>query len=381
MDANRDEAMKCIHIAKVALSNEDLAKAVKFLSKAEAMYPTDEAQRLLKACKAKEANPARHDARTKTSEQPKSPRATNGTSNSRGVPNGDRTNSDNAALNRECNRIITSKSYYDVLGVPRSATEDEIKRAYKKLALKFHPDKNPAKRAGEAFNKIAEAFQCLSDKDMRAHYDRFGREPGAPMDRGQAFQQGVYMTPDQLFEALFTMSTPGVYHNRHRHTANQQNTTHHGWPKGNASPTGRHPPPHLSPFFMVPFALMLILMFLTSFMGTESPAFQFVKSSKYSLMASTKLNGVIYYVDGGTFERNYPEKSQNRVRIEYEVDYNYFDTKCSQERQDNHDKAYSYVSRMKTPPQELYETPDSCKVLSNLRKRYEDYLRSGEYKQ
>lgn len=66
-----------------------------------------------------------------------------------------------------------NKDYYKILGIERTATDDEIKKAYRQLALKYHPDKNPGdKEAEERFKVIAEAYSILSDKDKRAAYDR-----------------------------------------------------------------------------------------------------------------------------------------------------------------------------------------------------------------
>ncbi len=68
-----------------------------------------------------------------------------------------------------------SKDYYDLLGVKRGATEGEIKSAYRKLALKYHPDRNPNdKKAEDTFKQISEAYAVLSDQQKRAQYDQFG---------------------------------------------------------------------------------------------------------------------------------------------------------------------------------------------------------------
>lgn len=67
------------------------------------------------------------------------------------------------------------KDYYKTLGVDRKATTDEIRTAYRKLAMKYHPDKNPGdKKAEDKFKEINEAYQVLSDEQKRAHYDRLG---------------------------------------------------------------------------------------------------------------------------------------------------------------------------------------------------------------
>lgn len=77
------------------------------------------------------------------------------------------------------------KDYYKILGVAKSASDEEIKKAYRKMALKYHPDKNKSPGAEEKFKEIAEAYDVLSDKEKRKMFDQFGEEglkgaPGAP---------------------------------------------------------------------------------------------------------------------------------------------------------------------------------------------------------
>ncbi|HEX7152566.1 MAG TPA: J domain-containing protein [Thermoanaerobaculia bacterium] len=76
---------------------------------------------------------------------------------------------------------MAEKDYYELLGVTKSASDDEIKKAYRNLAKKYHPDKNKGNKEAESkFKEISEAYAVLSDKDKRAQYDRLGREAFGP---------------------------------------------------------------------------------------------------------------------------------------------------------------------------------------------------------
>ena len=70
---------------------------------------------------------------------------------------------------------MSQRDYYEILGVAKDASEDEIKRAYRKLALKYHPDHNPDNpEAEQKFKEAAEAYDVLRNPERRANYDRFG---------------------------------------------------------------------------------------------------------------------------------------------------------------------------------------------------------------
>ena len=76
---------------------------------------------------------------------------------------------------------MAEKDYYEILGVKKTASEDELKKAYRNLAKKYHPDKNKGNKEAEAkFKEISEAYAVLSDKDKREQYDRLGREAFGP---------------------------------------------------------------------------------------------------------------------------------------------------------------------------------------------------------
>ena len=71
---------------------------------------------------------------------------------------------------------MAAKDYYQILGLARNATADQIKKAYRKLAMQYHPDRNPGKEewANEKFKEINEAFGALGDPEKRKQYDQFG---------------------------------------------------------------------------------------------------------------------------------------------------------------------------------------------------------------
>src|SRR6185436_805352 len=93
------------------------------------------------------------------------------------------------------------RDYYEVLGVGRTSTDEEIKRAYRKLAVKFHPDKNPDDpHAEEKFKELGEAYDVLMDADKRAAYDRFGH---AAFSQGAPFRGGGFHDPFDIFREVF----------------------------------------------------------------------------------------------------------------------------------------------------------------------------------
>ena len=91
---------------------------------------------------------------------------------------------------------MAKRDYYDILGVSKGSTADEIKKAYRKKAIKYHPDKNPDnKEAEEKFKEAAEAYEVLSNDEKRQRYDQFGH---AGVD-GQGGFGGGGMNMDDIF--------------------------------------------------------------------------------------------------------------------------------------------------------------------------------------
>jgi len=92
------------------------------------------------------------------------------------------------------------RDYYEVLGVSKNATKEEIKKAYRKQALKYHPDKNPGdKKAEENFKEAAEAYEVLSNDEKKARYDRFGHAGVGGAANGFG---GAGMTMEDIFASF-----------------------------------------------------------------------------------------------------------------------------------------------------------------------------------
>ncbi|XP_053953130.1 dnaJ protein homolog 1 isoform X2 [Anastrepha ludens] len=111
------------------------------------------------------------------------------------------------------------KDFYKILGINRNANDDEIKKAYRKLALKYHPDKNKTPEAEEKFKEIAEGYEILSDKKKRDIYDQYGEEglkggiPGGPGEQeGGSRTYQFHGDPRATFAQFFGSSDPfGIF--------------------------------------------------------------------------------------------------------------------------------------------------------------------------
>src|ERR1700748_689919 len=108
---------------------------------------------------------------------------------------------------------MSKRDYYEVLGLSKGASADEIKKSYRKVAMQFHPDRNPGdKAAEEKFKEAAEAYEVLSDADKRAQYDRYGHAGlsgngrgfgGSNMNTEDIFSQFGDIFGDDLFGSFF----------------------------------------------------------------------------------------------------------------------------------------------------------------------------------
>ena len=113
---------------------------------------------------------------------------------------------------------MAKRDYYEVLGAARDASQDDIKKAYRKLAVQYHPDRNKEPDAADKFKEISEAYDILKDADKRAAYDRYGHaafQAGGPGARGPAGggygQGGGFHDPFDLFREVFGGGGGGIF--------------------------------------------------------------------------------------------------------------------------------------------------------------------------
>ena len=107
---------------------------------------------------------------------------------------------------------MAKRDYYEVLGVERDASEEEIKKAYRKLAVKYHPDKNPGdKAAEEKFKELGEAYEALSNPQQRAAYDQYGHAAFDPRARAGGSRGGGFHDPFEIFREVFGGGTGSIF--------------------------------------------------------------------------------------------------------------------------------------------------------------------------
>src|SRR6476620_1426123 len=108
--------------------------------------------------------------------------------------------------------MSSKRDFYEILGINKGATADEIKKSYRKVAMQFHPDRNPGdKSAEDKFKEAAEAYEVLSDPDKRAQYDRYGHSAFAGRGGGfsshnmeDIFSQFGDIFGDDVFGSFFS---------------------------------------------------------------------------------------------------------------------------------------------------------------------------------
>eukprot|EP00184_Porphyridium_aerugineum_P004033 CAMPEP_0184708804 /NCGR_PEP_ID=MMETSP0313-20130426/37965_1 /TAXON_ID=2792 /ORGANISM="Porphyridium aerugineum, Strain SAG 1380-2" /LENGTH=424 /DNA_ID=CAMNT_0027170407 /DNA_START=247 /DNA_END=1521 /DNA_ORIENTATION=+ len=375
MEANREEADHCLLKANEFLKHGDLDKATKFAEMSKKLYPSLTADAMLirinnkkesTAHGPKNEDPNEHNRKRSSRfsdsnlkdeslNTPSTRRNTEGASSAKPAE-------EPAPVRRAATpeqeaiaaKVLGSKSLYDVLGVAKDCSEDDLKKAYRKLAIKLHPDKNPAAKAQDAFKRISHAFQVLSDKAGRERYDAFGDEnpeaaasttsSGRRMYRtsdGTTFYTSSEINPEELFEMFFSSSFGGPRHRSHVYSGGFGQP-----PRGSrvyrttGGMNARDAAMDDASSSLVRMGQLLFVLFLGFFMFSayftqSEELYALHPTSTYRRVAETRQSGIKYYVVSD-FEQALRRNSISLESIEKRVERDKLHSlgvSCSQERQ------------------------------------------------
>jgi curved DNA-binding protein CbpA len=230
---------------------------------------------------------------------------------------GSNSNNDTSSISVEqveiLNRIKSARNYYEILGVEREANEVEIKRAYRKLALQFHPDKNKTDGAEEAFKSIGQAFGCLSDQEKRSRYDQYGvhvdlRQGQQHSSATHDFEFTTELTPEDIFNMFFgqhplfsNMGSSSSHSSRHFYSM-----YHHHHPHSHHGPFVRRTTAYTTAsssrfgWFLQFLPLLLLLLFSSNWWGSDrqltSSLFALEKTDQFAVERILTPTNFTYYV-------------------------------------------------------------------------------------
>ncbi|KAF2893285.1 hypothetical protein ILUMI_12886 [Ignelater luminosus] len=358
MEVNKDEAERCIELAEQFIKEKNREKAEKFLHKAERLFPTQKAKdllvqiQLMAPAPEQDPQPRKRKVTPKT-EEPAAPQYT----------------SDQLEAVK---RIKNCKDYYEILGVNKDATDSDIKKAYKKLALQFHPDKNKCPGAAEAFKAIGNAVAVLTDPEKRKQYDMFGsdeeRLARSHQHRTYTYTRGF--ESDATAEELFNMFFGGGFGNsnvfvRRNGRIYRQNMnageSHHNHQREQQQ-SG------FAAFFQLLPILLAILLSMASSLFISDPAYSLQETNKYTVLRKTENLRVPYYV-----KENFHTEYQGSVRrLEVSIEEEYLSNlrhACYRERNYRESmiwKARNFGDHHMFQQAQNYKMP-SCEKLQNLR--------------
>ncbi|XP_052597848.1 dnaJ homolog subfamily C member 18 isoform X1 [Peromyscus californicus insignis] len=241
-------------------------------------------------------------------------------------------------------RIKKCRNYYEILGVSRNASDEELKKAYRKLALKFHPDKNCAPGATDAFKAIGNAFAVLSNPDKRLRYDEYGDEQvtfTAPRARSYHYYRDFEadISPEELFNVFFGGHFPSgnihmfsnvtddshYFRRRHRH----ERTQTHKREEEDKTQT-----PYSAFVQLLPVLVIVLISVITQLLAANPPYSLFYKSTLgYTISRETQNLQVPYFVDKN-FDKAYRGAALRDLEKTIEKDYiDYIQTSCWKEKQ------------------------------------------------
>ncbi|KAJ8405439.1 hypothetical protein AAFF_G00319120 [Aldrovandia affinis] len=350
---DKEESDRLIEQAKLCLRSGRRDKAIQLLYAAQKVYPSTRARVLIDAIlsngSAASDRTRSHDSRGRRLDKEQEEN-TGGGEEVKGYTEEQR----QAVL-----RVKRCKDFYEILGVAKDASDEDLKKAYRKLALRFHPDKNCAPGATDAFKAIGKAYAILSNTEKRQQYDQFGDEmpaespshPAGPSHPG--YHRNFYrdfeadISAEELFNIFFGGRFPAgnvhVYSNRRAAYAQfyqprpQRTDTR---PEEEAE--NNHSQNTFTAFLqLVPVLVLILTSVVTQLMHTNPPYSLFYKPSQGLVVSrETQHLGVPYYVDKG-FQREYKGVALRELEKSVESDYiDHLQSSCWKEKKQKTDLAH-----------------------------------------
>ncbi|XP_048023861.1 dnaJ homolog subfamily B member 14 [Megalobrama amblycephala] len=368
MEGNRDEAEKCLNIAAKALEDGNKDKALKFLYKAEKLYPTKKAKVLLEALLRNGTSPGNSTAYCRKSSNETDPRSQTQYEAQKQDSAVDLTKGFTKEQAEGVQRIKKCKNYYEVLAVRKDANVEELKKAYRKLALKFHPDKNHAPGATEAFKKIGNAYAVLSNPEKKRQYDVSGGEEPSSTHGGFDFHRGFEsdITPEDLFNMFFGDGFPSS--NTHEFT-NDQTYSHHSDQTRGERMEERGDGGYSMFIQLMPIVVLVLVSVLSQMLVSTPPYSLYSRPSTGQTVKRQTENLHVDYFVTRDFKSEY--KGSALLKIEKNVEEDYVSNvrnNCWKERQTKTDLLYAakvYRDERLQRKAELM-TMENCKELDRL---------------
>jgi len=325
---NRDEADRCLKIGQDSLNHKDYEKALRFFKKSYQLENRDSTLHLIEKCEAEMKNKDHtegnshshhqqhtHHGRSKSSEDTGTTGGSSGSSRT--------ANASSSVKSQEIKKIINQKDFYEILGVQKTATEEEIKKNYKKMALKFHPDKNNEPGADEAFKKIAQAYDCLTNAEKRRKYDEFGNEDPDQHYRHYRQYYNDDISPEDIFGMFFGnaffqegASRRRFVYRTHRTDDGQGENRGRGGQQRNQGGFK-----YLPLLQFLPLLIIIISSFALNFQS-EEPVFSLTHNYKFNIERRTTNLRLPYYVDH-TFQGNIGSNRKKLLTLEENIERDY----------------------------------------------------------
>lgn len=328
MDGNKDEALRSVKLAETALASGDRQRAEKFLRIAQRLDPSLPIDDML-------GTPKKYDTLDGAVRQYRARSGEVGESQnlrkeSVGPSNVDKGYTEENV--RVVRNITKNKDYYAILGVERSCSVEEIRKAYRKLSLKVHPDKNKAPGAEDAFKLVSKAFKCLSNDQSRRTYDQTGAIEDHEFNyqysnvmrqrttrRQRQARSSFYgyeedLDPDEIFRSFFYGTHDNMFqsHNayRARGTVRQQQQQRREHPVQGGSGINLTMLVHLA-------GVLFFILF--AFIPARHPEYSLKRTSYFSISKVTEKHGVEYFVSKQEFDQQFPRGSSSRDNLEQYV--------------------------------------------------------------